>query len=154
MATFNKIADFVEHVCEKVHNLGSDQLMVALSNTAPGSETTPPTGDGNGILGNVTEIAYTYLSGNPTSRQISTNASSQTGGTYSLSLTDMTLTASGGAIAQFRYIYIYNDAPTSPADPLIGYYDYGSGLDLASGESLTIDFGANGAGAGNLFTLT
>jgi len=156
MATFNKINDFVEHLAEKVHNLASDQLMVALSNTAPGSETTPPTGDGNGVLANVTELnagAYTNLQGNPTSRQITTNSSSQTGGTYSLSLTDLTLTASGGAMSTFQYIYIYNDTPTAPANPLIGYYDYGSGLDLASGESLTIDFGANGAGAGNLFTL-
>jgi hypothetical protein len=150
MATFTKINDFVEHVAEGVHNLGSDQLAVALSNTAPGSETSDPTADGNGAIANVTQIAYTNLS----TRNITTSASSQTAGVYSLSLTDLTLSASGGAVATFRYIYIYNDAATTPVDALIGLYDYGSALTLADGESLTIDFGANGAGAGNLLTIT
>lgn len=142
MATFNKINGFAEHVAEGVHNLGSDQLVVALSNTAPGSETPDPTVlTADAILANVTEVAYTNLS----SRNITTSASAQSGGTYKLTLTDLTLTASGGSVAGFRYVYIYNDTPTSPADPLIGYYDYGSTLTLADGESLTIDFdGTNG----------
>jgi hypothetical protein len=141
MATFNKVNDFVEHVAEKVHNLGSDTLTVALSNTAPGSETSDPTADGNGVLANVTQISYTNLS----TRVITTASSAQTSGTYKLTLTDLVLTASGGAVAEFRYVYIYNDTPTSPADPLIGYYDYGAGLTLADGDSLTLDFdGTNG----------
>lgn len=140
MATFNKVNDFVEHLAEKVHNLGSDTIAVALSNTAPGSETTDPTGDGNGILANVTEISYTNCS----SRVVTTTSSAQTGGTYKLTLTDLTLTASGGPVGPFRYIYLYNDTATN--DELIGYYDYGSSITLADGESLTIDFDdGNGA---------
>lgn len=143
MATLTKIADFVEHVAEKVHNLGSDQLIVALSNTAPGSETpTAPTSDGGGVLANVTQVSYTNLS----TRNLTTSSSSQTSGTYKLVLADLTLTSTGGTTGPFQYIYIYNDAPTNPADPLIGYYDYGSALTLQDGESLTIDFSAtNGA---------
>lgn len=141
MATFTKINDFAEHVYEKVHDLDTDQLVVALSNTAPAAETSDPTADGNGVLANVTQIAYTNLS----SRNITTASGAQTSGTYKLVLTDLTLSASGGSVATFRYIYIYNDAPTSPADPLIAVYDYGSGLTLADGESLLIDFdGTNG----------
>ena len=137
MATFNKLNGFVEHLAEKVHNLASDQIVVALSNTAPGSEGTPPTGATTAcVLANVTQISYTNLS----SRNLTTSASSQTSGTYSLVLTDLVLTASG-SVGPFRYIYIYNDTPTSPADPLIGYYDYGSSLTLASGETFTLDFG-------------
>jgi hypothetical protein len=138
MATYNKIADFVEHVAEGVHNLSSGALTVALSNTAPGSESTPPTGDGAGVLANVTQISYTNLS----SRTITVSSSAQTSGTYKLVLADLTLTASGGSVGPFRYIYIYNDTPTSPADPLIAYYDYGSALTLNDGESLTLDFSA------------
>jgi hypothetical protein len=141
MATFNKLNGFVEHLAEGVHNLGSNQLVVALSNTAPGSESTPPTGaTANCVLANVTQISYTNLS----SRNVTTGTSDQTAGTYKLVLTDLVLTATG-AVGPFRYVYLYNDTPTSPADPLIGYYDYGSSISLANGETFTIDFdGSNG----------
>jgi hypothetical protein len=112
---------------------------VALSNTAPGSESTPPTGDGNGILGNITEIAYTNLS----SRNITTSSSSQTSGTYSLVLTDLVLTSSGGTTGPFRYVYIYDDTVATPVDPVVCYYDYGSSITLNDTETLTVDFGAN-----------
>jgi len=149
MATFTKINDFVEHLAEGQRDFSADSLQIALSNTAPGSETSDPTGDGNGALANVTEITYTNLS----SRALTISSSSQTGGTYSLVLNDITLSASGGAVAQFRYIYIVNTSSTTPANALIGLYDYGSALDLADGESLTIDFGADGPTTGTLFTL-
>lgn len=137
MATFTKLNGFVEHLAEKVHNLGSDQLAIALTNTAPGSESTPPTGaTGTNVLANLTQITYTNLS----SRNVTTASSAQSGGTYALGLADLVLTASGGSVGPFRYVYLYNDTPTSPADPLIGYWDYGSAITLADGETLTIDF--------------
>ena len=136
MATFNKLPGFVEHLAEGVHNLGSNQLVVALSNTAPGSESTPPNGSTAAcILANVTQISYTNLS----SRNVTTSSSAQTGGTYSLACNDLVLTASGSA-GPFRYVYLYNDTPTSPADPLIAYWDYGSSITMASGETFTVDF--------------
>ena len=135
MASFVKINDFVANAVENM-NLQSDQLIIALSNTAPSSESSNPTADGNGILGNVTQISYTYLS----SRDLNRTSSSQSGGVYKLILADLTLTASGGSVAPFRYVYIYNDTVTSPADPLIGYYDYGSSLTLNDGDTFTIDF--------------
>lgn len=140
MVAFTKLNGFVEHLAEGVHNLGSGQLVVALSNTAPGSEGTPPTGSTAAcILANVTQISYTNLS----SRNVTTSASSQSSGTYSLVNSDLVLTSSGGTTGPFRYVYLYNDTPTSPADPLIGYYDYGSSITLADTETLTIDFGAS-----------
>jgi hypothetical protein len=137
MATFNKINDFVVNA---VHNmdLESDQIVVALSNTAPSAEATDPTTDGNGILGNVTEVSYTNCS----TRNVTTTSSTQTSGTYKLVLTDITLTASGGDVGPFRYVYIYNDTVATPADPLIGYYDYGLSLTLNDGDSFTLDFSA------------
>lgn len=137
MATFNKVNDFVKNA---VHNmdLESDQIVVALSNTAPGSEASNPASDGNGVLANVTQVTYTNLS----SRNVTTTSSTQTGGTYKLVLADITLTSSGGSTGPFRYVYLYNDTVTTPADPLIGYYDYGSSLTLNDGDSLTVDFSA------------
>lgn len=137
MATFNKVNDFVANA---VHNmdLESDQIVVALSNTAPGSEASDPRTDGNGVLASVTQISYANCS----SRNITTTSSTQTGGTYKLVLADITLSASGGDVGPFRYVYIYNDTVTSPAAPLIGYYDYGLSLTLNDGDSFTLDFSA------------
>jgi hypothetical protein len=104
MATFTKFQPFVEKLAEKVHNLGSDQLVVALTNSAPSAA--------NGVLADITQISYTNLS----SRNITTTSSSQTSGTYKLVLADLTLTASG-AVGPFRYVVIYND--TAASDDLI-----------------------------------
>ena len=128
MATFNKVDSFVEALAEKVHNLGSDQLVVALTNTAHNAAWTQ--------LSDLTQVAYTNLS----SRNITTTASAQTGGTYKLTLADLVLTSSGGTTGAFRYVYIYNDTATN--DELIGYYDYGSAITLQDGDTLTIDFDA------------
>jgi len=139
VATFNKLNGFVEHLAEGVHVFGTHQLAVALSNTAPGSEGTPPTGATTAcVLANVTQATYTNLS----SRNVTTASSAQTSGTYKLVCDDLVLTASGGSVGPFRYVYLYNDTPTSPADPLIGYLDYGSSITLGDGETLTLDFSA------------
>ena len=136
MATFNKVYGFVEHLAEKMHNLGADQLVVALSNTAPASESTrPDVATANCILANVSQISYTNCS----SRNLTTSTSSQSSGTYALVLADLTLTATG-TVGPFRYVYIYNSSATLATNPLIGYYDYGSSITLASGETFTIDF--------------
>ena len=137
MATFNKVNDFVVNVVHDM-DLASDQIVVALSNTAPGSESSDPSADGNGVLANVTEVTYTNLS----SRHVTTTSSTQASGTYKLVLADITLTSSGGSTGPFRYVYLFNDTPTSPADPLIGYYDYGSSITLNDGDSFTVDFDA------------
>lgn len=132
MATFTKFDTFVEALAEKTHNLGSDQLVVALTNTAPTAAT-------DDQLADITQIAYTNLS----TRNITTSSSAQTSGTYKLVLTDLVLTSSGGTTGPFRYVVIYND--TATGDELICYYDYGSSITLQDGETLTIDFdGTNG----------
>lgn len=130
MATYTKFQPFTEALAEKVHNLGSDQLVVALTNTAPNAT--------DATLSQITEISYTNCS----TRNITTASSAQTSGTYKLTLTDLVLTASG-AVGPFRYIVVYND--TSTSDNLISYADYGSSISLASGDTFTIDFdGTNG----------
>jgi len=132
MASYNKINSFVEAVAEKVHNLGSDVLTVALTTNANAPVAT------NTQLSNITQIAYTNLS----ARAITTTSSAQTSGTYKLILVDLVLTASG-AVATFRHVLIYNDTATN--DELIAWYDYGSDVTLANGETFTIDFdGTNG----------
>ena len=132
MATFNKFNSFVEALDEKVHNLGSDTLTVALCAAANAPVAT------NTQLSNLTQVAYTNLS----ARTLSNVTSSQTGGTYTLDADDLVLSASGGSVATFRYVVIYNNTATN--DELIGWADYGSDVTLADGESFTIKFGASG----------
>lgn len=128
MASFNKFRSFVEAIAEKVHNLGSDTLKVALTAAANAPVNT------NTVLANLTEISYTNCS----SRTLTVSGSAQSAGTYKLTITDLTLTASGGTVGPFRYVVLYNDTATN--DELIGWYDYGSDITLASGETLLINF--------------
>ena len=143
MASFTKVNDFVVNLANTM-DLDANTLIVALSNTDPTSGTNVVS-DGNGILANISPISYTNLS----SRTLQNVTSTQSSGTYKLSADDLTLTASGGSVAAFRYIVIYNDSVTSPADPVIVYYDYGTSLTLNDGDTFTIDIGTNG-----ILTLT
>lgn len=133
MATYNKHQIFLEDCFEKVHNLASDTLKVVLCNTAPVAT--------NSILANLTQISNGngYTTGGATTAQ---SSSAHTTGTYKLVIGDVSWTASGGTIGPFRYADLYNDTPTSPADPLIAWWDYGSSITLAIGETFTTDFDA------------
>ena len=131
MATFNKFNSFVEALAEQTHNLGSDTLKVALTNSAPSATNT--------VLADITQISggNGYTTGGTQATQ---SSSVQTSGTYKLVLNDVTFTASGGSIGPFRYVVLYND--TAASDELIGYYDYGTNLTVTSGNSFVVDFDA------------
>ena len=133
MATYNKFNQTVEDLAHGVYNLGTDQLVVALTAAANAPVAT------NSVLANLTEISYTNCS----SRNVTTTTSEGSDGSYELVLTDLTLTASGGTVGPLRYVILYSDTPTSPADPLLGWWDYGSDITLQDGETLLIDFAAN-----------
>ena len=129
MATFNKVNSFVEALSEKVHDLGSDVLTVALTNTLPVNTNTQ--------LSDITQIAYTNVS----TRVLAGVTSLQSGGTYTLDANDLVLTATG-TVAQFQYVVLFNDTATN--DELIGWYDYGAAVDLLNGETFTITWDAAG----------
>lgn len=131
MAAFNKFESFCEALAEKKHNCGSDVLKILLTNTAPVAT--------NALKADLTEIAAGngYTAGG-TAATISSSA--QTAGTYKLVLADVVFTAAGGSIGPFRYAVLYND--TASNDELIGWWDYGSALTLADGDSFTVDMNA------------
>jgi hypothetical protein len=131
---FNKFNSFVEHLAEKVHNLGADTLKVYLTNTAPNASTMAIKAD----LSETLTTTGGYTVGGATA---AITSSAQTSGTYKLVLGDPpTWTATGaGFSGPFRYAVLYNDTPTSPADPLIGWWDNVTPVTLTSG-SFTVDF--------------
>jgi DUF4097 and DUF4098 domain-containing protein YvlB len=133
MAAFNKIQDYVEQLNKAKHDWSSHTFKAGLTNSAPVATNT--------IYANLTEISAGngYSAGGMT---LDTVTLSETSGTAKVTIADEVLTASGGSIGAFRYVPIYNDTQTSPADPLVCWYDYGSSITLADGESFTLDFDA------------
>lgn len=136
MATYNKFQDYVEQLNKAVHNWSSHVFKAALSNTAPSATDTglatggahPPPAATNG-----------YTAGG---QQLDTVTLSETSGTAKVTIADEVFTAAGGNLGPFRYVIIYNDTATSPADALVCWYDYGSSITLADTETFTIDFDA------------
>jgi hypothetical protein len=127
MASFNKFNAFVADVANKVHNLGADTLKIMLSDVAPLGT--------NSIKSNLTEIAAGngYAAGGSA---VTITASAQASGTYKLVGNNVIFTASGGAIAQFRYAVIYNSTPVN--GNLIGWWDYGTEVNVTSGNSFQV----------------
>ena len=147
MASYTKIPDWTDRLVESA-NFDTDNFSIALSNTAPASESPNPTTDGNGVLANVTQISYANYSDTLTAdRRLEGTAGTSTGGVYKFDAENFTITASGGAIAGWRYLYVFDD--TLASDPLVAVFDYGSTLTLASGDSAAININAAG-----VFTVT
>ena len=137
MASFNLFNKFLSQLANGGYNLGSDTLKFALTNTAPPAATDtvfdpitkhPPPAAANG-----------YTTGG---HAATIDSSAESGGTYTLACTtDVIITATAGGIGPFRYVILYDD--TSATDMLIGYWDYGSSITLAAGETFTIDVTAS-----------
>lgn len=140
MATYTKFNQFVDDLVKGVHKFQSDTIKVALTNSAPSAAT-------DAVFADISEISSGngYTAGGAASGITVSVAS----GVAKVTADDVVFTATG-SVGPFRYIVIYNDTPTSPADPLIGFADFGSSVTLASGQTFTVDFdGTNG-----LFTVT
>ena len=107
-----------------VHDMSSDTIKIALSNTAPNVST-------HTTLADVSEITAGngYTSGGQALDNIT---STQTSGVYSFTADNETVAASAGSIAQFQYVILYN---STASDKLIAYWDNGTAVDLTDGES-------------------
>lgn len=132
MATYNKFNQFTKDVIDGKHNFASNVFKVMLTDVAPVAT--------NSIKADLTEITAGngYTAGG-TATIVTTSVSS---GTAKATGSDVVFTASGGVIGPLRYAVLYNDTQTSPAKPLIAWWDYGSSITLNSTETLTVDFDA------------
>lgn len=149
MATYNKFNIFTLDLLNGVHAFASHSVKLLFSNTAPVAT--------NSIRGNLTELAtgngYTQGAAG-LALTLVTNQTGAAGTARAVPSSDITVTSATGTLGPFQYVALYNDTPTSPADPLIGWYDYGSAVSLngANAETFTTDF--DNTNSGGLFGLT
>lgn len=133
MAQLNKYNDFPEQFVRGVHDFDNHIIKAMLSNTAPNAAT-------HTVRADAGEIA---AGNNYTLGGVSVGITvSRTGGTVKIIAADATFTALGGSIGPVRYVILYNDTPTAPDDPLLGWYDYGTSFSITDGNSFTADFDA------------
>lgn len=144
MAAFNKINQFTEDLCRGAHNFssGAQTFKVSLSNTATVAT--------NSIFGDISANDLATSGGYTAGGNSSAMSDSTASGVEKVLATNTTWTGSGGGMGPFRYVTIYNFTQTTPVKPLVCWFDYGSSISLAAGDTFTVSFdGTNG-----LFTLT
>ena len=136
MATFTKYQNFVKDLCSGIHDFSTHTVQVAVTADTPIAASDSVYAD-TSALGDVNG----YVSGGYTVAVSLTTS----GGSVAIVGTDVSFTASG-TVGPFRYAFLFND--TASAGNLIGYWDYGSDVTLATGEIFTVDFGTS------MFTVT
>lgn len=134
MAAYQKHQDYAEQLNKAVHNWSTHTFKAVFCNTAPVVT--------NSVLADLTQISTAggYTAGAGGGVTLDTVTLSETTGTAKVTIADEVFTASGASVGPLRYVDIYNDTPTSPVDPLVCFFDYGSSITLLDTESLTIDF--------------
>ena len=136
MATFNKFETFVGDLGNGTHDMraAGDTLKVYATNATPSASL-------DSVKADLAEI--TPANGYPSGGSDIQNDYTETGGVGTLTGVDVVWTASGGSFGPLQYIPLYNDTPVAPADPLVGWWDYGSAVTVLDGETFTVDFGAS-----------
>lgn len=127
---------FYEYIADGTIDLDTHTFKVALV-----ASTYTPSASTHTVFADVTNELSTangYTAGGAT---LGTVTWTQSGGTATFDAADTQWTASGGSITA-RYAVIYDDTPTTPADPLVAYIL----LDTTPADVTATD--------GNNFTLT
>lgn len=134
MAMFTLFNSAAGKIGDGTIDLDTHTFKVAASNTAPVATNT--------ILANITQIAAGngYSTGGVTLTGVTYTEPSA--GVWRFDSNDFTFTASGGTMATFRYLVLYDD--TAGSDDLVGYYDHGTAVSLPDGSSYPFAVSANG----------
>lgn len=138
MAAYNKFNAFVGYMAEGKMVGSTDAYKVMLTNTAPVAT--------NSLYGDIsgTELANGngYTTGGAA---VGTISDTNTSGTVKFVASADNVFTATGSMGPFRYAVFYDTTPTTPLKPLVGWWDYGSSITLASGETFTVDWDqANG----------
>lgn len=128
MPAFNKFNITSKDLIQGAHQFQTHVYKIMLTNTAPTSA--------NAVKADITEItAANGYSAGGTATTVTVSTSS---GTAKAAGTAVVFTGSGGSFGPYRYAVCYNDTQTSPAKPLVGWWDYGSSLSTNDTETFTV----------------
>lgn len=133
MASFVKYEHFIEAlVNEEVDCFGTtDTFRAVIHSDAP----TVATDDELADLTQITGTGYTA------GGEDIANDGTRSGGTVTMTATDVPWTAGAGDWVAGRYVSIHDDS--SATDILMASFDYGSNFTVGNGETFTVDFGAS-----------
>jgi hypothetical protein len=133
MPAFTPFNCFRRDLARGLHNFDAHTFKIALTNTAPNAA--------NETLSAITQIADGggYTAGGYALDNVEVDVD---GANVNILVDEEAVTAVGGAIGTFRYIVVYNDTPTSPADPVIGWIDVGEARTFAEDEQFRLRFNA------------
>ena len=118
----------VEDLGLGVHDLNTHTLNVYLSNATASASA-------DAVKADLAEITNQNGYDAP---EDTTNTASETGGVMTVVGVDVVITATG-AVGPFINTVLYNDTPSSPADPLVGWWTRSS-VTMADTDTFTIDF--------------
>lgn len=140
MASYNKFNNFVQDLCEGIHNFksGGATYSVMLTNTAPVAT--------NHTYSSLTDLSTAggYTAGGATSAM----SDSLSTATEKVLATNVTWTGTSGGFGPFRYVVVYQSGDASKET--VCWFDFGSSISIPSGGTFTVAFdGTNG-----LFQLT
>lgn len=127
---FTQYPAFLEAKHEGIHNLATDQLLLAFTNVAPNLSHT--------VLANLTVVDPANLD----SVILTSLSSGLSGNDYVMVVQDKVITASG-AFGPFQYVHLYNNTATNKN--LIAHSDLGAAYTMQSTFQLSFNFdGVNG----------
>lgn len=137
MASYVKYQHFIEAVINKeVDAFGTtDQFKIAIHTDAPDAAN-------DDELADLTQISG--VNGYTTKGEDIQNDSTRSSGTVTMTAVDVVWTASGGNLGNSttgRYFSIHDEDSTT--DILQSSFDYGATFTVATGETMTADFGAS-----------
>ena len=134
MADYAKHNQFIENLAFGVHDFTS---VSSAALTYWFTATDPSDPSAWAVIADVTGSVTTGL-GALTSAAFTTSEGSS--GSYLLLLPEKVFTGTE-AVADFQYIGLYDTTPTSPLDPLICHWDYGSVVSgMGSGDTFTVTY--------------
>ena len=132
MATAVMFHEAMLNIGSGLIDLDTHSFKAVLTNSAPVQAT-------GSLLADITQIANGngYTTGGVALASVTYTESGAGTGIWVWTAADFSWTASGGSIADFRYVVVYDD--TATGDPLVLYMDYGATVTITTGNTFTVD---------------